>query len=122
MFFDSGPNLEGQVAATPVLARGSVFDIYRPTYREGFNDVYKAKGGFSEVYKGGFGEVYQGELLCGTHVVIKMPRVNIKEQSEKTLAVERVCLIVVLGNEQNNHKMFTATQEGVGGMEHPFSL
>jgi len=78
MFFDSGPNL-GQVAATPVLARGSVFDllVHRPTCREGFNDVYKAEGGFSDVY--------QGEW-CGKRVAIKILRVNIEEQSEKTLA------------------------------------
>jgi hypothetical protein len=73
---------------------------------------------------GGFSDIYRGEW-CGNEngmpVVVKIFRVNIKEQSEKTLAVERVCLIVVLGNEQNNHKMFTATQEGVGGMEYPFS-
>jgi len=88
MFFDSGPNL-GQVAATPVLARVSVFNLHRPTYQD---DVYKAEGGFSDVY--------QGEW-CVKRVAIK----NLQGEHRRTIREDT-----------------GATQEGVGGMENPFSL
>ncbi|KIM76727.1 hypothetical protein PILCRDRAFT_826119 [Piloderma croceum F 1598] len=75
MFFDSDPNLEGQVTVTPVL---SLANVSYKVYQEGFNDVYK--GGISDVYRG---------VWCGSPVAIKCIRVNIGEKSEKTLAVER---------------------------------
>jgi hypothetical protein len=79
MFFDSDANVD---AATPY--------IYYRVYQERFND-------------GGFSDVYMGERR-GSPVAIKCIRVNIGEQSEKTLAVKSVGLIVFLGSEQNSNK------------------